>query len=458
MCTSWSVSRFAKIAALAGLVTGGCSADVSRFDSPFFGYNDSTASQTPPRPAAGLGRSTSLSDQAPDPGASAPTGRTEVTALPEPVASPVVAPVGRTAPAKAAPSKTVAAPVTQGQTIDVQPGDTLYGLSKRHGVSIADLQSVNGLQSPMLKPGQKLVLPANAKRVVPRTAGATTVTSADATAPLPASPRAPAPVVAPAPTAVSDPSGTYTVKPGDSLYAIAKANKVKVADLMQTNGIADARQLKPGAVLKMPGATVSSAAAAPAATPAPIQPIKVSTATPAPSGAAPVVAPVVPVAPAETTSQPLAGKPKILNGDATATVVPAAVAPTAAKSSGKFRWPVQGKVAAGFGPRADGSNNDGLDILVPLGTDVLAAETGTVVYTGNGIPSFGNLVLLRHENGFVTAYAHTDQVLVKRGDTVKRGQPIAKAGKSGQVDQPMLHFEVRQGQTPVDPMPHMERL
>jgi murein DD-endopeptidase MepM/ murein hydrolase activator NlpD len=453
------VSRLAKVAALGCLIVGGCSADVSRFDSPFFGYNDSTVSQAPPRPAAGLGRSTSLSDEAPDPGASAPRSRTEVAALPEPVASPVVAPVSKAAPAKAAPVMTVAAPVTEGQTIEVQPGDTLYALSKRYGVSIADLQSVNGLQSPMLKPGQKLVLPATAKRVVPRTAGATTVASAEASAQLSSAPRATAPVALAPAAAVADPSGTHTVKPGDSLYAIAKANKVKVADLMRTNGIADARQLKPGTVLKMPGTSVASATPPPAVTPASVQPIKVSTVTPAPAGAAPAVAPVVPVASTvENTTQPLAGKPKILNGDGAAAAAPPAVTPTAAKTSGKFRWPVQGKVASGFGPRADGSNNDGLDILVPLGTEVLAAETGTVVYTGTGIPSFGNLVLLRHENGFVTAYAHTDQVLVKRGDTVKRGQAIAKAGKSGEVDQPMLHFEVRQGQTPVDPMPHMEKL
>ena len=94
---------------------------------------------------------------------------------------------------------------------------------------------------------------------------------------------------------------------------------------------------------------------------------------------------------------------------------------------------------------------------MPQGTDVHAAESGRVAYAGNELKGYGNLVLIRHDNGWVSAYAHADQILVKRDDVVKRGQVIAKAGKTGTVDQPQLHFELRQGAKPVDPLPHMEK-
>ena len=116
-----------------------------------------------------------------------------------------------------------------------------------------------------------------------------------------------------------------------------------------------------------------------------------------------------------------------------------------------------GEVIAAFGKRPDGTHNDGINIAVPQGTEVHAAESGRVAYAGNELKGYGNLVLIRHDNGWVSAYAHADQILVKRDDVVRRGQVIAKAGKTGTVDQPQLHFELRQGAKPVDPLPHMER-
>ena len=104
------------------------------------------------------------------------------------------------------------------------------------------------------------------------------------------------------------------------------------------------------------------------------------------------------------------------------------------------------------------STNDGINLAVPLGTEVHAAESGVVAYAGSELKGYGNLVLLRHDNGWVTAYAHNDELLVKRGDTVKRGQVIAKAGKTGSVDRPQVHFELRQGSRPVDPIPYLEKL
>jgi murein DD-endopeptidase MepM/ murein hydrolase activator NlpD len=136
----------------------------------------------------------------------------------------------------------------------------------------------------------------------------------------------------------------------------------------------------------------------------------------------------------------------------------ALAAPAAASASNKMRWPAQGRIVSGFGRRIDGTHNDGINISVPLGTEVHAAESGVVAYAGSELKGYGNLVLLRHDNGWVTAYAHNDQLTVKRGDKVQRGQIIARAGRTGSVDQPQLHFELRQGSKPVDPVPFLARL
>jgi Peptidase family M23 len=119
-----------------------------------------------------------------------------------------------------------------------------------------------------------------------------------------------------------------------------------------------------------------------------------------------------------------------------------------------FLWPVRGPVIAGFGTRVGGEANRGIDVAVPEGTDVHAADGGLVAYAGN-LKGYGNLVLVRHGNGLVTAYAHASQLLVGTGDTVRRGQIIAKSGSSGDVAEPQLHFEVRKGTAPVDPMPYL---
>jgi murein DD-endopeptidase MepM/ murein hydrolase activator NlpD len=120
-----------------------------------------------------------------------------------------------------------------------------------------------------------------------------------------------------------------------------------------------------------------------------------------------------------------------------------------------FRWPVRGRVIAGFGPKPNGLQNDGINLAVPEGTPIKAADDGVVAYAGNELKGYGNLVLVRHSNGFVTAYAHASEIMVKRGDTVKRGQVIAKSGQTGNVTSPQLHFEIRKGATPVDPSQYL---
>ncbi len=116
-----------------------------------------------------------------------------------------------------------------------------------------------------------------------------------------------------------------------------------------------------------------------------------------------------------------------------------------------FRWPVQGRVIAAFGPKPNGGQNDGINLAVPEGTPIKAAEDGVVAYAGNELKGYGNLVLIRHANGYVSAYANAKELLVKRGDSIKRGQVIANAGQTGNVTSPQLHFEIRKGSTPVDP-------
>ena len=136
----------------------------------------------------------------------------------------------------------------------------------------------------------------------------------------------------------------------------------------------------------------------------------------------------------------------------TETVVKAAE-PSGAMPS--FRWPVRGRLIAGFGSKPDGTQNDGINLAVPEGTPIKAADDGVVAYAGNELKGYGNLVLISHANGFVSAYAHASELMVKRGDTVKRGQVIAHAGQTGNVTSPQLHFEIRKGSTPVDPTQYL---
>ncbi|WP_245292208.1 peptidoglycan DD-metalloendopeptidase family protein [Methylobacterium tarhaniae] len=129
-------------------------------------------------------------------------------------------------------------------------------------------------------------------------------------------------------------------------------------------------------------------------------------------------------------------------------VAPAAPAP---EPQASFRWPARGRVINGYGS----SGNEGINIAVPEGTPVKAAEEGTVAYAGSDVKGYGKLVLVRHANGYVSAYAHNGEIDVRPGEKVKRGQTIAKSGASGNVTSPQLHFEIRKGATPVDPMPHL---
>ncbi len=161
------------------------------------------------------------------------------------------------------------------------------------------------------------------------------------------------------------------------------------------------------------------------------------------------VAKVEPAKPREAAAAKPAAKPAAEPQQTAAAPAAAAAAPVAEKP--EFRWPARGRIIQGF----KSGSNDGIAIAVPEGTSVKAAEGGVVAYAGNELKGYGNLVLIRHPNGFVSAYAHNGEINVKRGETVKRGQTIAKSGQTGNVSAPQLHFELRKGSTPVDPTQYL---
>ncbi len=123
----------------------------------------------------------------------------------------------------------------------------------------------------------------------------------------------------------------------------------------------------------------------------------------------------------------------------------------ASYSSMRFAWPANGKVISNFGSATDGERNDGINIALPMGTPIKAAASGTVSYSGDELKNYGNLLLIKHSDGYVTAYAHAEKLLVQRGDVVNKGQVIAYAGRTGDVSTPQLHFEIRHGTQPVNP-------
>ena len=234
--------------------------------------------------------------------------------------------------------------------------------------------------------------------------------------------------------------GTYTVASGDSLYVIAKKNGTTVDRLKAANGLTDGK-LKIGQVLKVPAAGETVVVAADLG----VDPIITGSAGTSPKK--PAVAPAVVPKKVEAAA-PSAAVMEEADKDT-------AAAPSATGIS-KLRWPVRGRTLVGFGQSDAGRANDGVDISVPVGTPVKAAENGVVIYAGTGLKDFGNTVLIRHENGLVTVYGHNGDLSVKRGETIKRGQEIARSGMSGTTKVPKLHFEVRKNSKPVNPTTYLE--
>lgn len=262
-----------------------------------------------------------------------------------------------------------------------------------------------------------------------------------------ASPTLPAQTSSPQLGVVQGDTYTHTIASGESLYTIARRYDVNATEIIAANNIGSPDQITVGQRLVIPGrpdllaqrgqtqqvaaASGTQTLATPSGTPA------TQTSTPeTTAAAAPAATPAA--TPAESTTQVAAAPAQ----QPTASAAPAT-------TSDSFRWPISGRVITDFAA----SRGTGINIEAPEGSSVRAAENGEVIYVGNAVEGYGNLVLIRHSNGYVSAYAHLNTIGVVRGDTVSRGDAIGTVGMTGSVNRPQLHFELRRGATPVDPMP-----
>ena len=337
------------------------------------------------------------------------------------------------------------AKIARDGTLKVAEGMTMFSIAKANGVTVGELASANGMQQPYsLMIGQSLRIPGAAtaqlpmsKKIVksPKLAESET---ADATVDVPKS---------------SKKGAIHTVNSGDTLYSLGRKYGVSPFVIADANNLTTDKQLALGQKIRIPGAKkaivppdAEQSASADVDTPV-LQPVKKKAA--------------LSLAEEETTTaenadgetaigevpkQVAQAKPK-LKEQAELVSDAAPVAPGM-----NLRWPLKGKVISGFGNKPNGLKNEGINIAVPEGTSVRAADGGVVAYAGNELKGYGNLVLIRHPGGYVTAYAHAKELFVKRGDKVARGDVIAKAGQTGAVASPQLHFEVRKGATALDPM------
>ena len=473
-------SRIVMRLALAGITAAllaGCSSDASRLTNPFgnpFSENvDPSPTRSIPRPAAPVG----------------PVSARPLAALPARVGAPITARVAYNQPPALAADVTGAiAPHGLGKSglagwsadggtpIVAAQGESAAMLARRYGVPEASLLSVNGFSAAnQVQPGTRLIVPVyNAGQ-----GGARPAPVAQA-APAPMTPRPQKPVaslkpqaakadvaeadapedkpfkkVKPQRAAKPEPAKLAAAKPVDIRPVAVKPVVAKVAivkPVVAKPVVAQAVAVKPKiAKVESVKSDIKKPAIArvepPVAAKAP--PVKIARIEPAPAPVKPA-----PVKTAKNDKPVIAEQKKpVVDASPVASLPPAAAPPTDAANP-EFRWPARGRIIQGF--KAGG--NDGINIAVPEGTSVKAAEGGVVAYAGSELKGYGNLVLIRHPNGFVSAYANNGDIEVKRGDNVKRGQTIAKSGQSGNVSSPQLHFELRKGATPVDPTGYLAGL
>lgn len=310
------------------------------------------------------------------------------------------------------PAKVAYKPAPQSNGwVTVKSGQTMYSIARANNMSVQQLAAANGIHPPYsVHTGQRLKVPG--------------VSAPNSPAPsfVPRQPQyqaANAP--AQAPRNYVQTSG-HRVQPGETLFSLGRKYGKNPYAIARYNGLAAPYGLNVGQVVKIPGAN--------------------STPPTPPTTAA--KAPQMQKAPVKTADRIPQTTP-----------TPRQSPVTQNQTASTFRWPVKGRVISSFGRKPNGLRNEGINISVPAGTSVRAADAGIVAYAGSELKGYGNLVLVRHKNGWVTAYAHNKELFVKRGDTVKRGDVIAKAGQTGSVTSPQLHFEVRKGSAAVDPLKYL---
>jgi murein DD-endopeptidase MepM/ murein hydrolase activator NlpD len=311
------------------------------------------------------------------------------------------------------------APLPPRTTVTVRSGQSLNRIALDHHVRASAIVAANGLKPPYeLKAGMRLVIPTMAPPPV-RQAMAETSS---------ASPRVAPPTPLP-------PSRPETLTPPQRQAATQ-------APLSPPNVVAPpaAPQATPD-IIPLDGPPPKQTAALPVAP----RPPQTAAAAPPPQTAAAAPPSVLPPRNA-AAALPLPGEASVDWGSADSTQASAA-----GNASGRFPWPVRGRILASYGSTTGGGHNDGINIAAPRGTPVRAIDTGTVAYVGNEMKGYGNLVLIKHANGWISAYAHLDELSVKLGDKITAGEVIAKVGDTGGVAEPQLHFELRRGKKPVDP-------
>ncbi|MBV6657229.1 MAG: peptidoglycan DD-metalloendopeptidase family protein [Devosiaceae bacterium] len=397
---------------------------------------------------------------------------TASVSAPQPLApQPLATPVAVTPAPTALPAASAAAPRPMGWSgvggtrVQVQPGETLFSISRRYGVPVQAIQDANGISDPgTVRAGQQLVIPVYSTAATGQIAAVDTTPTGTtpAVAPAQRTLRVPAPTPrpatlaarAPAPAATqvtaaatpraATPAGVHVVATGDTAYNISRRYGMTVNQLATMNGLSDPGAIRLGQRLRVSGNAPATQVA--------------STAPVLPQAAQPQQTPAQTVAARSYTQpQPVAEQTAAVEQTAAIRQVASRTqaAEPAAETPLQFRWPIRGRILSSFGTHANGVRNDGVNIAVPEGASIRAAEDGEVVYAGNELRGFGNLVLVQHRGGYVTAYAHNSRITVQRGDRVSRGEIIARAGSTGDVDTPQLHFEIRRGTTPVDPSPYL---
>ncbi|NSX90816.1 peptidoglycan DD-metalloendopeptidase family protein [Agrobacterium tumefaciens] len=405
-----------------------------------------------------------------------PSTRNEAMAQPFPSAQ------RQAAPSLVAPARQAVAPVADNLTtatvrsdkngwhtdgassVTLRPGESLATISNRYGVPEKELLRVNGLKTASsAQAGQSILIPKFGQvRNAAKDAAGNIALNRNGDQPTPL--RSPEGNVAvlPSQAAARDkvsseagkltppggkplpPTGGYKVQPGDSLAKIARENGVSVAALKAANGLSN-ENIRIGQTLSMPGAGTDNVktASVPAREAAAVRQVETASVKPEPYKA-PAAAATVPATPATASVSDIEKKADM-----------ASVAPEST-GIGKYRWPVRGAVINNFGDNVEGSRNDGINISVPEGTPIKAAENGVVIYAGNGLKQLGNTVLVRHDDGKVTVYGNAANLDVQRGQKVQRGQTIATSGMTGSAKRPQVHFEVRKDATPVNPSGFLE--
>ncbi|HVY87507.1 MAG TPA: LysM peptidoglycan-binding domain-containing M23 family metallopeptidase [Hyphomonadaceae bacterium] len=308
------------------------------------------------------------------------------------------------------------------RTIRVQDGDTLYDISRRYSVNMRALIETNNLQPPYaLPPGSMVRLP---------------------------------------------PPNIHVIERGETLYSVSRRYNVDTRSLALLNGMSRPWAVWPGDELLLPPlARDQGRMSEPVVSQIPIAAAAVIAAPIAKPPVGPPAPSVKPQSLASKAAEPVAPKADTKAKVDVATVEPPknplakpAASQPAPVGSHDFIWPVSGTPIKGFGTGTDGQRNDGVNIAVPQGADVKAAAGGEVVYAGNELAGFGNLILIRHPGGWVSAYAYSASMAVKEGDVVKQGQVIASAGATGNASTPQVHFELRKGKQPVDPALYLPAL